>query len=247
MLLMDSNTKTFCIPGTDIEIDKRRLRIFATMNPISVGGGLSSLPRSTANLFTVVTLDEYKPTELQEIVLQQFWKLIHGDESCGAVMTSGQLCQVFELHQRTVEMLSQRRLGRVSGRLEVNLRDLTKMRDVMDGDARDLWESYRFQLGGGESKTREEAPEGSANFEQDIRVISVLKFAKLVHAERFHNIDEQRIVHELLDVCIPLNSSLRSGSCSTTPTRHRKRSWSGSILRSRRTPSSTCTRILREK
>jgi hypothetical protein len=45
-------------------------KIFATMNPSTIGGGRNRLPRALASMFVRVPLDDYEPLELAEILLK---------------------------------------------------------------------------------------------------------------------------------------------------------------------------------
>ena len=57
--LLDPTAEVFHVAGMDEPIDIANLRVFATMNPSSIGGNRRKLPRSITNYFTSVKLSEY--------------------------------------------------------------------------------------------------------------------------------------------------------------------------------------------
>lgn len=56
--LLARGITTFRVPGSAEEIPIKDVIIFGTMNPTSVGGGRTRLPRSLQALFTTVVLDK---------------------------------------------------------------------------------------------------------------------------------------------------------------------------------------------
>lgn len=56
--LLARDIKTFRVPGSAEKIPIDHVVIFGTMNPTSVGGGRTRLPRSLQALFTTVILDK---------------------------------------------------------------------------------------------------------------------------------------------------------------------------------------------
>ncbi|CAF5134072.1 unnamed protein product, partial [Rotaria sp. Silwood1] len=55
----------FLVPNTGEKVPLKNILLFATMNPSTIGGGRSKLPRSISNLFTIVQLDDYSEEELR--------------------------------------------------------------------------------------------------------------------------------------------------------------------------------------
>lgn len=56
--LLARGDKTFRVPGSAEDVPVKNVVIFGTMNPTSVGGGRTRLPRSLQALFTTVVLDK---------------------------------------------------------------------------------------------------------------------------------------------------------------------------------------------
>jgi MoxR-like ATPase len=178
------------VPGTDIKESLRNVRVFATMNPVSTGGGRNKLPRSIESLFTTVSLDGYGHVETFEILKRCFVKLLEvpnsSDKTWGA-LTYGQLTQLYELHCEFGRLVASRDLGRVGGPFEFNLRDLMKLKDVLAGNADNFRDHYRFynksvdQL---EADVKNRAGDATHN-DSDIRTLALQKFALLVYAARF--------------------------------------------------------------
>lgn len=131
---------TFSIPNSDIAaLDLSHVRVFATMNPASVGGGRSRLPRSLRNLFTSVTLQKPDETEVKSIALDIF-------SSCldrGLIDQQHATCLLC-FHQVAVTAAERRDLGRAGAATEFNLRDLIKVRDIMLSNMSD--ELHHIQL-----------------------------------------------------------------------------------------------------
>ena len=142
--------KKLSIPGSDEDpLDISDVQIVATMNPVSVGGNRTKLSRSMENLFTVVSLDGYDDFEMKKILWNIFKDLLPRDDSSEwGVITSSQLDTVFDFHNRIRELVDSRKIGCIGGPFEINLRDLTKLRDVLRGNAKSLRDHFRFYNGG---------------------------------------------------------------------------------------------------
>ena len=142
--------KKLTIPGSDEDpLDISNIQIVATMNPVSVGGNRTKLSRSMENLFTVVSLDGYDDFEMKKILWNIFKELLPRDDSSEwGVITSSQLDTVFEFHNRIRELVDLRKIGCIGGPFEINLRDLTKLRDVLRGNAKSLRDHFRFYNSG---------------------------------------------------------------------------------------------------
>lgn len=96
-------------------------RIFATMNPISVGGGRSQLPRSIRCLFNEARLSPPSAPELAGITFDLFAPCMEAD-----LIHKDTVTQLFQLHARVGRALEQRAIGKGGGVMAFNLRDLIK-------------------------------------------------------------------------------------------------------------------------
>lgn len=155
---------------------------FATMNPSTIGGGRSKLPRSLDDQFQRVTLENMTDEELLLIVLQLAHRmrvLDDGDNPQLNTISSKMLTQVFEAQQQLQESISKRLIGHQGGPFALNLRDLEAFLAVLAG-------SGRFFAA--------EAPGIS-----DTRVRGIQFFAHLIYASRFHSIAEQQQARALIN------------------------------------------------
>jgi MoxR-like ATPase len=194
--LLRRDTNRLPVPGSDLVIELKGVRVFATMNPVSTGGGRSKLPRSIQSLFTSVLLDGYNDLEMLQILGRCFARLIDMPESGGSdwgVVTKDQLQIIFNLHSEFQRLVAQKELGRVGGPYEFNLRDLMKLRDVLAGNAGNLRDHYRFY-----NKTAEqmsgsgESANDRLKRDEDVRTLALHKFMQLVYARRFHSEQDRR-------------------------------------------------------
>lgn len=140
-----------------------------------------------------------------EIIKRSFALLLDGSgpgeyEGEWGVITRPQLEKVYKLHLKIIEWVGQRDIGRSGGPFEFNLRDLIKLRDVLEGNAHNMRDHYRFfrpnaawagELEQESSTTHQEPP--------DVRTLTLNKFASLVYARRFQSRDDQRRVQDLID------------------------------------------------
>jgi midasin (ATPase involved in ribosome maturation) len=125
--------------GQSVEI-RPNFHVFATMNPASIGGGRSRLPRAISNLFASVYLEQSTPQEVRIILEYMFAKQLENK-----VLSQAQLMSLFELHCNIKGMIETNSIGRVGGPYEVNLRDLAKVRDVLAGNCND--QKYHYLVG----------------------------------------------------------------------------------------------------
>ncbi|CAM9111349.1 unnamed protein product, partial [Ectocarpus sp. 13 AM-2016] len=203
--LLARGVKTFRVPGSAEEIPVDNVIIFGTMNPTSVGGGRTRLPRSLQALFTTVILDRFKDDELLEIIKRSFALLLDasspgGDGEDWGVITESQLEKVYNLHRKIIDWVGQRDIGRSGGPFEFNLRDLIKLRDVLDGNAHNMHDHYRFFRPNAASAGEPEQRSSTTHTEPpDVRTLALNKFVSLVYARRFQSRDDQRRVQDLIN------------------------------------------------
>lgn len=134
------DTKHFILPNSDSPpLDISSTRIFATMNPASVGGGRSRLPRSVRNLFTAVQLQKPSAEEIKSITLDLFAECLNS----GLLDQQHAAC-LLNFHTAAVTAAERRDLGRAGAAAEFNLRDLIKVRDIIWANMKD--ELHHIQL-----------------------------------------------------------------------------------------------------
>jgi midasin (ATPase involved in ribosome maturation) len=93
------------------------------MNPASVGGGRSRLPRSVRNLFTAVELQAPSSEELKAIMLQLLYPAVQR-----GLLDKEHVLHLLDFHQAAVQAVQHRDIGRGQGAAsEPNLRDLIKV------------------------------------------------------------------------------------------------------------------------
>jgi len=158
--LLDPTAEVIHIAGMDEPINISSLRVFATMNPSSIGGNRRKLPRSITNYFTSVKLSEYGVSvfcicvglssalvydaicsytrnEMLLIVHEQFEELLttHRDakpnSSQYSIISRTTLTNCFHLHQQVRDEVSAGNIGAIGGPFELNLRDLEKLREYV--------------------------------------------------------------------------------------------------------------------
>lgn len=174
--------------GQDVDIPSS-FHVFATMNPSSIGGGRSRLPRSISNLFASVHLEQSTQEEVRVILEYMF-----GEELQNGSLSQSQLDSLFYLHCTIKGKIENGEIGRVGGPYEINLRDLAKVRDVLSGNSND--QKYHYMSSQKNSTAL------------DVNVLSLRKFAELVYASPFHSFEDQRVVREEINKQFPLLSAL---------------------------------------
>lgn len=110
------------MPGTSDIILVTSVRVFATMNPASIGGGRTQLPRSIRCLFNSVHMAAPSTEELSCIMLHIFAGCLEADTIAPETVS-----KLFLLHQRIADALQRREIGQGGGASEFNLRDLIKV------------------------------------------------------------------------------------------------------------------------
>ncbi len=197
--LLERRSSGFTIPGLGETIPIHS-RLFATMNPTSIGGNRVRLPRSIDGLFIKVVLGLYQPDELREIALTLFnevldrpTNLLHSESGDLALsghwnfITEEQVERLLRLQETLVDRVSRRELGRSGGPFDFNLRDLIKFRDVLASNAVSLRSHFDFMVGG---RVRTE--------DSDIRLFILRTVAELVYAQRFRSAAERATVIDLI-------------------------------------------------
>lgn len=133
----------------------------------------------------------FKDDELLEIIKRSFALLLDGSSPGGCeedwgVITRDQLEKVYKLHLKIIDWVGQRDIGRSGGPFEFNLRDLFKLRDVLEGNAHNMRDHYRFfrpnAALAGEIDEQSSTP--------DVRTLTLNKFVSLVYARRFQSRDD---------------------------------------------------------
>jgi len=200
-LLDRRNVSHFRVPLTDELIDLSESRVFATMNPISTGGGRVKLPRSIKTLFTTVTLDVYGNSELESIL-----SFLAADLT-GNHLTREHLDKVFLVHLEVKEKLARRELGRTGGPDDVNLRDLTKLLDIVRGNAKDQQYHNQFFF--------DEKHDLKSEDSDDYRLLGLRKFLELAYGGGFQGISDQETVRNIINDKMPLPPNLKErATCS---------------------------------
>jgi midasin (ATPase involved in ribosome maturation) len=112
------------LPNGDT-LDVRTVRIYATMNPASAGGGRSQLPRSLRNLFTAVQVGKPSTAEVRDIASDLFGVCLdHG------LLEVSHVDKLLNFHQAAITGAERRDLGRSGTPAEFNLRDLIKVSET---------------------------------------------------------------------------------------------------------------------
>ena len=186
--------------GRDLRVPSDRpVRVFATMNPASIGGGRSKLPRAITNLFARVHLEETTDSELRIILDYMFAEQLQQQ-----ILTHRQLHSLYELHCEVKGMVKNHDVGRVGGPYDINLRDLSKVRDVLAGNFRDQKYHY-MESSNAESNSVERK-------KVDVNTLSIKKFAELVYTAPFHSLEDQAEVKRRIDKFFPIASGFVVGN-----------------------------------
>lgn len=112
----------YVVPMTGECVPLDNVRVFATMNPTSTGGGRNQLPRSVTGLFTQIRLDAPSKREVSEILLSVFAESIYK-----RFIRVDDVSSIFNFHHAVNEALEQRKVGHSGGVQKFNLRDLIKV------------------------------------------------------------------------------------------------------------------------
>jgi Midasin AAA lid domain len=118
------------------------------------------------------------------------------------VITPDQLWMQYELYKKIVKLVQEREVGR-GGTYDINLRDLLKLLDVLDGNAqhlRDHYEHEHYQHAATSANTTAAT--------DDVRMLALHSFASLLYARRFQSQADQARVMAVIDKMLPLSPQL---------------------------------------
>jgi midasin (ATPase involved in ribosome maturation) len=181
-------------PDADGLTKVRRPVILATMNPASIGGGRTRLPRSIMSLFTSVMLESYELDDLRQIfrdaLVKQELMAKTPEEEMGSWFPISQwlMDRTFEVHKEVCDLVEKRSIGRGGGPFEFNLRSLSHLMHVVRGNAKNLQDHYKY------------ASKSEAGDEQyDARTLALNKFMELTYGRRFQTIEDQIVVRKLIN------------------------------------------------
>ena len=210
--LLYRDAHTYTVPSTGETVEIASILIFATMNPTTIGGGRSKLPRSISNLFTTVQLKDYNDDELYVIL-----KSLFNDDLKEKIITEDHLKTLFSLHKTIKKKINEGLLGRTGGPYEMNLRDLSKFRDIFRGCIKDQIFHYRFF---NTDETSEELQETNPTTStvpntleekmptSDARILSIRKFAEVVYACQFHGREDYESTRKIIQENFQINEVL---------------------------------------
>ncbi|CAF4036986.1 unnamed protein product [Rotaria sp. Silwood2] len=188
----------FRVPLTGESVETSSVLIFATMNPATIGGGRSKLPRSISNLFTTVQLENYKESELSIIVFDLFRSDI------GKTIDEKQVSEIFELHKDIKKHVEQGIIGSMGGPYEMNLRDLSKFRDVFRGSIENQMHHFQYINAADNNKPKDD------KFDVNQKTsLSIRKFAQVVYTCQFQGQHDFQHVCKLIHTKFKINENLQ--------------------------------------
>lgn len=198
----DPSSSKFVVPGSEEVLDISNLHVFATMNPTSTGGGRARLPQSISCLFMMVKLEEYVSDELALIMRGLFANAL-----ATRLITDKQLCSIFDLHMEVVKLVKAREIGRLGGPYDFNLRDMAKVKDVLQSCMQDHMCHYGF-LPKSQQEQSQQASYG------DVAIVAIRQYLQLVYTQRFQDTADQAKVNELIERRFPSSSAATPASPS---------------------------------
>ena len=190
--LDDSARSTGIAPAVGATQVPAGVRVFATMNPTTVGGGRVTLPPALSNLFVRVELAEYTHDDLVHIV-------DHRTSGCSDWLPQrNEVRLLLRVHQKLSSMVNNRTLASVPRHENYNLRDLTMLLATVQKYAPTMKSLSHIAR----ASRRKPADSASAGAEDDsdvsdesIAISAVVKYAQLVYARRINNhVEQQRAV-----------------------------------------------------
>ncbi|CAF4262361.1 unnamed protein product, partial [Rotaria sp. Silwood2] len=212
--------KQYTVPSTGQVVNLEDTLIFATMNPSTVGGGRNKLPNSIGNLFTIVQLEQYSTAELRLILNGDFQDKLEEKK-----IDMSQLDAAFGMHCALKTLVQEGKIGRTGGPYELNLRDLTKFRDVFCGSIDSQLFHYRFMNTASDDEDKQDQLSTAVNDTSvarpninvsDARILSIRKFAQVAYASQFQGKDDFNKACSIIHESFPINSTLskRENDCS---------------------------------
>ncbi|CAF3665321.1 unnamed protein product [Rotaria sp. Silwood1] len=213
----------YMIPNSGELVDMKDVLIFATMNPSTICGGRTKLPRSISNLFTIVQLEEYSTEELRLILNGEFTR-----ELAQGKINMDHLDAVFAMHMFLKKMVDDGQLGRVGGPYELNLRDLAKFHDVFQHSIDSQISHYRyFNVTDDSTETKSDQkaaafgnnhsiPSQSMIDDSDPRILPIRKFAQVVYACQFQGEEDFHQVCNIIKNQFPINKTLEKREDDST-------------------------------
>ena len=208
----------FKVPGSDEVLSVAGLRVFATMNPESVGGGRGRLPRSIETKFLKVGLPMFgnnnicgrfvmyftllpltfvqvdlEPPSNGEII--QICADVFRPSVAQSYITSEHVNAILDIHFDLQQAVSSRKLGQSSGggsAATFNLRDLCKVQALTHALVKD--QLQHFELSGPDAQQ-------CHLFAQDaefVRLSAISKILQLVYSSRFSNPADKEQVHQFI-------------------------------------------------
>ena len=180
--------------GLGVKILKHKdFRLFATMNPASVGGGRTKLPRSVENSFLSINLQEYEREEENQICAYQF----NNQGLVPRLLKVDDVKRLLDFHFGVKLMISRREIGRQGGPYELNVRDLLKVGDVLEGNMEN--HLSHMELSSSEKNVYEL---------DNARVISIRTAVSLVYCRLFNDVEDQEKVQQQIKKYFPFSNEL---------------------------------------
>jgi MoxR-like ATPase len=180
-----SREKTFSLPLSGQSIDISESRIFATMNPSSIGGNRTQLPRSVKNLFSSVLLSPFTNEELKSIFRSSCVHLV----STG-ILNSAMVESFFKIHLDVQRAVRERKVGVKGGPFEFNLRTLLQLTTTLEENALDRQFFLTAQSPSDENIDNNEAP--------DLQTLALCSLVDMIYASPFQSMEEQQFVRSLI-------------------------------------------------
>ena len=180
--------KSYFVKGLGKPVQKHSdFRLFATMNPESVGGGRTNLPRSIENAFLKIILQDYNRREESQICIHQFSvkNLVPG------LLQKEDIDALLSFHFLVKNMINRREIGRRGGPYELNVRDLLKVGDVLAANMKT--QLYHMEIS-----------ETYAYERNDAHVKSIRTAASMVYCRLFHGREDQLKVQQRINQFFPL-------------------------------------------
>ena len=187
--MINPRLKSYYVKGLGKSVEKHAdFRLFATMNPESVGGGRTKLPRSIENAFLQIRLQHYSRNEEGQICIHQF----AAKDLVPGLLKRQDVGALLDLHFEVKTMIDRREIGRRGGPYELNVRDLLKVGDILAGN-------MQTQL------SHMELSEAVVYEQNEARVKSIRTAASMVYCRLFHGREDQVKVQEHITKRFPLS------------------------------------------